>query len=321
VQNRFDKPAHVVAGVAGWEAETFIEIFSDGSLQQAAANSQNVIGAAKDNVVVGGSGFLDTEGIITVLADSSAIAALAAVKVGSNGRATALNTSALTLNAVETGTATAFTQSGAGKVTIQQAVDTPGDRGRGIVIVGASAAGAAQFETIVLGNPTTTVVSSALTYSTISGMFMADGRNLGASNVTLKTAAAGTATIATLTGGTSQKGAQIPTSIEAFCEQVTHTNSADAVDVTHLTFYGYNASNVLTAERDVLAGGGVAALAACTTTAFWKQVLRICTGEFTNAATGVLTTVADAAGLKVGRALSAPAAEGAAMQVYLTPNV
>jgi hypothetical protein len=322
VQSRLDKPAVPVAGTNGWGAQTFVGIATDGSLQQALANCADVLGVAKDNVANAGSGFLETEGIANVLADSGSIPARAAVKVGSNGRATLLNTSPLTLNAVETGTATGCTQPAApGVVKIKQAADTLGDRGSGIVVVGADNTGAAIFETINLNAAnSTTIVSGLLNFKTIAGIFTANGNNLGASSATLYRAD-GVTSIVVMTNGTSQKGAQIPTSIEAFCEQVTHTNSADAVDVTYLTIYGYDSTDTLKAERKVLSGGGVAALASVTMTSFWKQVLRICTGEYTNAATGALTTVADAASLKVGRALAAPTAEGATMQVYLTPNV
>lgn len=322
IANRLDEDK-VTVGVGGWTNKTFVGIHTDGTYIKATANHVAVVGVAKDTLTAATTGYFKNHGLGSVLADCP-LAARDYIKVGSGGRASKWNSAVVSLDAECTGTATSFTQpAGAGVLKIAQAADVAADRGRGITIVGSNAAGAVIFETIYLddADSSTVVAGTTATFTKVSGAFTADGAVLGAQDVHILRAD-GVTGIVDIAGAASMVGAEIPNATqEAYCSLVKHTNAANAVDVTFITWYGYDDANVLTGERVQLADGGVGAKAVATSTKKFKKLLRICTGEFTNASTAATaTSAADDANLKVGRNTAAVVAEGDTAVVFLKPN-
>lgn len=317
---RFDDGPKIAVGDGGWEANTFVCIHVDGSYRKATANHVAVIGAARDNLAAGEYGYLKSSGMVQVLADCP-LAARDNVKAGSGGRATKVNVAPVELDATCAGKATAFTQPIAeGVVKIRQAGDVAADRGRGITVVGADGAGNVIFETIYLdADDSNAVVAGTVKFTTIAGVFTADGQVLSAQNVNVLRADGSTLIVA-LPSAATQVGAEVPSaSQEACCSLITHTNAANGADVTYITWYGYDDTNTLMGERVQLAGGAGGAAAAATSTKYFKRLLRICTGEFTNAAEAATATVPDAPGLKAGRNTAA-APEGAMATIFIKPN-
>ena len=254
-----------------------------------------------------------THGKAEIIADT-ALAVRDFVKAGSQSRATRGLVSAHTVHASAAGTGNSFTTRAASVITIAQAADVAADRGRGIVLVGTDAASDPIIETVNLdATNSTTGVASTLTFLTLTGIYTENGANLGAQNVTA-TAVAGLR--ATLAGGTSTLGAIIPTANqEAYSGAIILTSAA--ADATFATIVGYAAAapDTLIAE-EVQFDAATPSLA--TTTATFRRVERICTGEHTNANTFSVTVAADAPGVVRGRVVTAAAARGdtAVVQLY-----
>ncbi len=185
---------------------------------------------------------------------------------------------------VITGEATAFSQPlAATALEVVQAADIAADRGRGIVIEGSDDDGAAITETICLhATNTTTAVAGSVSFTTVSGVYTADGAVLGASDVTVRAKGGGT-TVCTLAAGHSELAADVP------AQATTPAGGADQVvlagpdaDGTFVTLVGTLAGAVV---RERVTFDGESPSAAWTNTRF-DTLSRICLGEFTNAATG-----------------------------------
>lgn len=321
VPERFDDGPKIAVGAGGWEANTYVGIHVDGTYCKATANHTAVIGVSRDSLATGKYGYLKDRGLVQVLADCP-LAAREDVKVGSGGRATKFSIAPIALDVVCTGKVGSFTQPAAGGVLkIRQAADVEADRGRGITVVGADGNGDVIFETIYLdAEDSNTIVAGTVEFTTVAGVFTDDGGVLGAQNVNILRADGATLIVA-LTAAASQVGAEVPNaSQEACCRLLTHTNAVNGADVTYVTWFGYDDTNTLTGERVQLAGGGAAAAAVATSTKRFKKLLRICTGEFTNAAEAATATIPDTPDLRTGRNTAAVLAEGALATIFIKPN-
>lgn len=286
------------------------------ALAQAAVDSTTVAGSVDEAIVSGG--FLTIQGNVQKIIADAPLVAQDPVKVGTEGRATKYTTAQTTLQTTITGELSAFTQpGGATTIEIVQAANTAGDRGRSIVIVG-SVSGTSATETIALhATNTTTAVAGTTAFTKISGVYMADGAVLGASNVTVRASGAG-ATVCTLVGGTSELGADIPAqTIEAYCNEITVTGPNS--NATFVTVVGVNSAGAAASERGTLDGASPSKF---TTTTVFRVVNRICLGEFTNASTGAVKTnsTVDTAGMKCGVVLKAAAARGDEASVLILSN-
>lgn len=290
-----------------------------GGADLAAAQSVTVAGAAIAATPAEAQIAIECAGVRDLVADAP-ISAGDVLKVGSAGYATAWKGAQVTIQATITGEASAFTQpAGATALEIVQAADVAADRGRGIVIVGADGTGAAITETITLNaTNTTTAHAGSTSFTTVSGVYTANGANLGAQNVTIR-ASGGGATVCTLTGGSSELGADIPSGTqEGYCDALTLTGPNS--DTTQITIVGYDSTNTAALERATLDGASPSKV---TTTAKWRYISRICLGEFTNAGAGAVKTdsTVDTAAMKIGQAVAAAASRGATLRALIKANV
>jgi hypothetical protein len=311
----------LTAGVGGFTNKRLVSISATGTFVTSPANDTYVIGVSKATAAQNETGAIKKFGICTAEADCP-LSARDAIKAGSQGRVSKWNSATVSIKEDVTGTATSFTQPGvATTVEILQAADVEADRGREVVVVGSNGVGVAITETITLdAENTTTAVAGATEFTKISGAYMSDGENLGAQNVTVRIAGGGAA-IAVIAGASASIGVEEPTNIQAYNITVKHANEANGADVTFVTYVGVNDSNAVALERVQLAGGDGGTAASATTTGKFKKVNYICTGEYTNAAVGnVTTSAADAAGLKIGRNTAAVVAEGNDAVVFISPN-
>ena len=307
--------AALVTAAEAWTAKRFVA----GNREPAAVDSLTVIGVAPAAVAKAATGAIAAFGLQRVTADAP-LAAADPVKVGIAGRATKHTTAQHTLQTTITGEATAFTQpAAADTLEILQAADVAADRGRGIIIEGSNAGGAAITETITLNaTNSSTPVAGATTFTKVSAVYTADGAVLGAQNVTVRRVTGG-ATVCTLAGASSELGADIPTqSREAYCNELTLTGPN--ADATFITIVGTNSADAVARERVQL---DAASPSKITTTTVWRYVDRICLGEFTNAAAGAAKTnsTTDTAAMKCGRVVVAAGARGDDTVVLVQPNV
>lgn len=277
-----------------------------------------VVGVSPSAITAGQPGVVQVMGIAAVTADAPLTLGLG-VKVGVAGRATKYTSAQTVIQTAIAGEATAFTQpGGATTLEILQAADVEADRGRGITIVGSNAGGVAITETIVLDiSNTTTVVVGAISFTKVSGVYTANGAVLGAQSVTIRASGAG-ATVCTLANATSELGADVPAqTIQAYCNGVTVTGPN--ADATYVTIVGIGSTDAALLERGTLDGASPSKF---TTTGVFRQVDRICLGEFTNAGAGAVKTdsTTDTAGMKVGVVLKAAAARADDALILLKPN-
>jgi hypothetical protein len=306
--------------VGGVKAATAIAAkrFVAADAKQAAVDSLTVIGVAPNGIPNGKVGQVVGAGLLPVTADAP-LAAGDPVKVGVGGRATKHTTAQHVIQTAIAGEASAFTQpASAVALEVVQAAHVAGDRGRGIVIEGSDAEGAAITETIALhATNTTTAVAGAVEFTKVCAVYMADGLPLGAQNVTVR-AAEGGATVCTLPATAKELGADIPAqSQEAYCNEV--TVSGPNGNESFVTIVGINSADAVARERVQLDG---ASPAVKTTTTVWRYINRICLGEFTNAAAGAVKTNAttDTAGMKCGVVVRAATTRGNDALVLIKPN-
>jgi hypothetical protein len=285
--------------------------------KQASVDSITVIGVAPNGIPNGKAGQVVGGGLLLVTADAP-LSAGDPVKVGVGGRATKHTTAQHVIQTAIAGEASAFTQPAAATaLEVVQAAHVAGDRGRGIVIEGSDAEGAAITETIALhATNTTTAVAGEVEFTKVCAVYMADGLALGAQNVTVR-AAEGGATVCTLTGTAKELGADIPAqSKEAYCNEL--TVSGPNSNATFVTIVGINSADAVARERVQLDGASPSVV---TTETVWRYIHRICLGEFTNAAAGAVKTNAttDTAGMKCGVVVRA-ATRGNDALVLVQPN-
>ncbi len=262
-----------------------------GKMELASVNAEGIIGVLAGDVAGANQEAIEiVEGKSSVILDTT-LDEQNLIKVGSGGRATLWKDAQTVIQTTLTGEATAFTQPATlSVITIAQAVDVAADRGRVVRVVGADAGGLAIYEDITLDvSDSSTGVDGAVQFTTVCGAFMVDGAVLGAQSVTIDDD--DPVTLCTIANATSEIGADVPAqSLEAYC------NILDLVgpngDATFLTVLGYPAATptVLSGERLTL---DASSPSVDSTAAAWRQITRVCLGEFTNAATALLSTDAD----------------------------
>ena len=263
---------------------------SSGRMELASVNGEGITGVLAGDVASGGDEALEiVEGKSTLVFDCT-LDEQNLVKVGSGGRGTLWKDAQTTIDSSVAGEATIVTQGAAGILTIAQAGDIEADRGRIVVVVGGSGGGVGQVEEITLdGTDSSTPVDGATSFTTVAGVYMKDGSVLGAQSVTVKDNT--TATLMTLVNGTSELAADIPGgTLEAYCNIIDLVGPA--ADSTFITLVGYPAATptVISAERLTLDGSTPSVISSA---AAYRQVTRICLGEFTNGDTATVKTDGD----------------------------
>ncbi|KKW10796.1 MAG: hypothetical protein UY48_C0030G0003 [Candidatus Gottesmanbacteria bacterium GW2011_GWB1_49_7] len=264
---------------------------TSGKAELASVNGEGIVGVLLDDVAGANQEALEiVEGKATLAFDAT-LDEQNLAKVGSAGRATLWKDSQTTIQASIAGEATAVTQPAAASVlTIAQAADVAADRGRIVVVVGSNAGGVGIMEEITLNaTNSSTSVDGATSFTKVAGAYMKNGAVLGAQSVTISDD--DPAVLMTIANATSELAADIPSgTLEAYC------NIIDLVgpnaDATFISLVGYKAATptTLTAERLTL---DAASPSAAVSAAAYRQVTRICLGEFTNAATATVKTDAD----------------------------
>ena len=157
-------------------------------------------------------------------------------------------------------------------------------------IVGADGAGVGIYEDITLDvTLSTTPVDGIVQFTTVAGAYMVDGAVLGAQSVTITDD--DPQLICTIANATSEIACDIPgDTLEAYCNLVDITGPN--ADATFITLVGYLAATpaTLTAERLTL---DAATPSFAASAAPYRQITRICLGEFTNAGAATVVTDAD----------------------------
>ena len=262
-----------------------------GLAEIAAVNGEGIVGVLFDDVAgISQEAIEIIEGKTSLYFDTT-LDETNLVKVGSTGRATLWKDSATVIDTLITGEATAFTQPATLSVmTIAQAADVAADRGRVVRVVGADGAGVGIYEDITLDvTLSTTPVDGIVQFTTVAGAYMVDGAVLGAQSVTITDD--DPQLICTIANATSEIACDIPgDTLEAYCNLVDITGPN--ADATFITLVGYLAATpaTLTAERLTL---DAAAPSFAASAAPYRQITRICLGEFTNAGAATVVTDAD----------------------------
>lgn len=262
-----------------------------GRMEVAAVNAEGIVGVLESDVAADGQEALEiVEGKSSVVFDTT-LDEQNLVKVGSAGCATLWKDSQTTIQTTITGEATAVTQPAAASVmTVATAADVAGDRGRVVRVVGGGATGLGIYEDITLdAADSSTGIDGVVEFTTLSGVYMADGAVAGAQNVTVTDD--DPALLMTLPGAGDNLAADVPAqNQEAYC------NILDLVgpnsDSTFVSIAGYKAATptVLTVERLTLDGSSPSVIS---TVAEYRYIERICLGEFTNAGTASVKTDGD----------------------------
>lgn len=290
--------------------------FIDDDASQAEAGDADVLGAAPSAMAAGMPLKVISSGFALLQADTALVKG-DEIKVGSEGRATKLNTGAVELDATVAGVASSFTQPGAATaLEILQAADVVADRGRGITIVGTDASDDPIEETIFLSSVnTTTVVPGTTEFKTVVGAYTADGAVLGAQNVTIREI--DNTGVTTLPGAAASVGRSTPTTIEAFNQAISFVGPN--TDATYVIVLGYKtlAPDVLAFELYTFDGESPSVATSATR---WRQVTQVFVGAFTNAANATLNLVADSFTLKAGVAASDQATRDGLVVVAMMPS-
>jgi len=241
------------------------------------------------------------------------------IKPGSGGRISRFFGTGYNLAAAAVGTATSFDNASlvAGPLTIAQAGDVEADRGREIILVGIEdVTGDLLIETIALDDvDSSDPVTGTEDFATLIGVYTATGTVLGAQAVTIHDGDAAPNLIATLAGAASQVGAEVPSELEAHSCLLDMTGPA--ADATFVTLVGYTTDDpdTLTAERVELDAATPSKPSVAMSR--FRRVERICTGEFTDAETVAVATIADIAGENIVSQVQGSATRGNVVALLL----